>query len=299
MTVNVRDYSRSAAARGWGAGWPSCSGARNNIVTITFARSGVRISVHRRIAELVLLLADATEARGYLAKKGQTGAYNCRAIGGTSVASNHSWGLACDWNWQDNPYTTTGRRSMPDWMPALWSRYGFGWGGWYTGAKKDFMHLEFMGTPADADALTALARAQLGSASRPPIAPAVPQPREDDPMAIIPIRTDAQGRFHETAMVEAGGGSDYGAHAAITCGSTWGRSVVTITALNHLHTPLYGWANVQIDDNGFYAQGLPDGTRIVTIEGVVEHVSDQLDEAGNIIQPATRLAVGVHTKAAA
>lgn len=174
MTVNIRDYSRDGAARGWGAGWPSCTGAAGNLVTITADRSGARLSVHRRIAVLVDLLVDWTEGQGYLGKPAQCGAYNCRPIGGTRTPSNHSWGLAVDWNWQDNPFTTTGKRTMPDWMPRRWNRYGFAWGGDYTGAKKDFMHLEFMGTPADADEMTALARAELGGA---------PTPAGDDGMA--------------------------------------------------------------------------------------------------------------------
>lgn len=159
--LNLSDYSRTAAQRGWGAGWPSCGGARNNLATITFARSGVRVTVHKRIARLVKILADTTEARGYLAKPGQTGAYNCRAIGGTNSPSNHSWGLAIDWNWQDNPFTTDpSKNHMPGWMPNLWARYGFAWGGWYSG-KRDYMHLEGMFTPEQADQLTALAIAEL------------------------------------------------------------------------------------------------------------------------------------------
>jgi len=161
MAVLLGDYSKTAAQKGWGAGWPSCSGATNNLATVTFARSQARVTVHKRIARLVQLLADETERRGYLAKPGQTGAYNCRAISGTSSPSNHSWGLAVDWNWQDNPYTTNYTLNhIPGWMPPLWNRYGFAWGGTYTG-KKDFMHWEFMGWPADADSLTALAITEL------------------------------------------------------------------------------------------------------------------------------------------
>lgn len=159
--VNVRDYSRTPAQRGWGAGWPSCAGAAGNLVTVTADRSGARFNVHRRIAVLVDALIDWTEAQGYLGKPGQCGAYNCRPIAGTDTSSLHAWALALDWNWIDNPYTSTGRHTMPDWMPQRWARYGFGWGGWYSGARKDFMHLEFMGGPADADELTALALAEL------------------------------------------------------------------------------------------------------------------------------------------
>jgi D-alanyl-D-alanine carboxypeptidase len=166
--VNINDYSRNAAQKGWGAGWPSCSGARGTLATVSADRSGVRLTVHSRIARLVDLLIDATENRGYLGKPGQCGAYNCRPIGGTRTASNHSWGLAVDWNWQDNPYTSSGRNSIPGWMPPLWNRYGFAWGGNYRGSKKDYMHFEFMGSPGEADQMTGLAARELGGGAGPP-----------------------------------------------------------------------------------------------------------------------------------
>lgn len=159
MAIDLRDYSRTAAQRGWGAGWPSCGGAKTaGTAVVTAERSGTRMSVHKRLARLVDLLIDETERRGYLLKPGQCGGYNCRAIAGTGSPSNHSWGLAVDVNWQDNPYTTDlSRNTIPDWMVELWNRCGFAWGGHYAGARKDFMHFEFMGSPADADEMTALA----------------------------------------------------------------------------------------------------------------------------------------------
>lgn len=170
--VNLRDWAHTAAQRGWGAGWPSCSGAAGNLVVVTFARSGVRVSVHKRIARLVQILADETERRGYLAKLGQTGAYNCRPISGTKTPSNHSWGLAIDWNWQTNPYTTSMVHTNPQWMYDLWARYGWANGGMYS-PKHDWMHLEQMGAPAQVDALTALAIAEILGQPRPPV-PVIP-----------------------------------------------------------------------------------------------------------------------------
>lgn len=163
MAINLSDYSRTAAQRGWGAGWPSCSGVSAiGTAVVTADRSGTRMSVHKRIARLVDLLIDATEKRhGWLLKPGQCGGYNCRAISGTNSPSNHSWALAVDLNWNDNTYNSTGRHTMPTAVARMWNRYGFAWGGDYSGAKKDWMHLEFMGTPADADAMTALALVEL------------------------------------------------------------------------------------------------------------------------------------------
>lgn len=168
MAINLRDYSRTAAQRGWGAGWPSCSAVKGQLATVVADRSGTRVTVHQRIARLADLLLDWTEhpdGGNYLLKPGQCGGYNCRAVGGTTQPSNHSWALALDINWSDNPYTESGRRTIPDRVARTWNRYGWAWGGDYTGPRKDWMHLEFMGTPADADAMTALATRELTGAT--------------------------------------------------------------------------------------------------------------------------------------
>jgi hypothetical protein len=173
MAINLRDYSRTAAQRGWGAGWPSCGGAKAaGTAVVTADRSGTRFSVHKRIARLVDLIVDECERRDYRLKSGQTGGYNCRPIGGTSSPSNHSWGLAIDVNWLTNPMRKPLTTDIPGWVVALFNRYGFAWGGHYSGTP-DAMHFEFMGTPEQADEMTALALRELPAT---PI-PAVP---EDD-----------------------------------------------------------------------------------------------------------------------
>lgn len=153
--VNLQDY-RSASQKGWGSGWPQCGGAAGSIVTVTAAVSNARFNVHRRISVLFDHLIDRMETRGYLCKPPQCGAYNCRAIGGTQTASNHSWGLAADVNWTDNPYTSGTEHTMPLWVPReIFNPYGFAWGGDYSGSKRDYMHLEFLGSPTQADEQTA------------------------------------------------------------------------------------------------------------------------------------------------
>ena len=131
------------------------------------AKSTAKVSVHTRIARLAQLLVDATEARGYMLRPGECWGFACRPIAGTRVPSNHSWGLAVDINSPANPYTHPRVTDMPPWMPLLWNRYGFAWGGNYDNdgrtGKADSMHYEFMGTPADADAMTALALAELAT----------------------------------------------------------------------------------------------------------------------------------------
>jgi hypothetical protein len=169
MRYALRDYSVTAARKGWGPGWPA--DRWSDMARVQAARSGVAVNVHRRIARLVKLLLDETERRGYLCVGGQTGAYNNRPISGTRTASNHSWGLAIDVNWTINFASYDGRNhgTVPAWMPDLWARYGFAWGGHYTGSFKDPMHFEFMGSPEDADDMTALALDQLrNTAATPP-----------------------------------------------------------------------------------------------------------------------------------
>jgi hypothetical protein len=163
--LDLRDYSRLPSAKGWGA---ACSAAR---ATVRLTEASV--TVDARIAELVGLVMRACEARGYHFRKADTGAYNCRKIAGTNTWSNHAWALAVDVNWRSNPYTTIANDTdIPDWMHNLWNRYGFAWGGDYTGGKRDFMHFEFMGTPQQAQLGLALARAELGSGT--PVTPPAP-----------------------------------------------------------------------------------------------------------------------------
>lgn len=150
--LSLRDYSRTPEQRGWG---PPC---RVTLVRVQLTEAAV--SVDARLAELSGLVMRANERQGYLYRRADTGAYNCRLIAGTDEWSWHARAIAIDANWQTNPYTSPLRTDRPQWERDRWNRYGFA-GGWdYTGAK-DAMHTEFMGTPAQAAALTAVARREL------------------------------------------------------------------------------------------------------------------------------------------
>lgn len=148
----------TAQSRGWGPGWPNCQS--RNIVTVT-RRDGLKLPVHKEIAELIARLCDETETRGYDLRPGWCWGFACRSIRGSSSPSNHSWGLAVDLNAPKNPMSSRLITDMPSWMPKLWESYGFRWGGRYRG-RKDAMHYEFIGTPADARMFTAKARQELG-----------------------------------------------------------------------------------------------------------------------------------------
>lgn len=155
FNVDIGDYRRTAAQRGWGSGWPKCGGASGNLAVVVAQRTGARFSVHRRVARLwAWWVQRAEDVHGYRFKPDSCGAYNCRPIGGTKSPSNHSWGLAADVNWGDNPFTSPLRTDIPQGMVDDANFIGWAWGGHYTG-KKDAMHFEFMGSPAQADQITA------------------------------------------------------------------------------------------------------------------------------------------------
>jgi peptidoglycan hydrolase-like protein with peptidoglycan-binding domain len=157
--ISLTDYSKLPSGKGWGA---PCTGNRTTI-TLT---NGVRLTVRTEIAELTRLIMNANIRQGYSYRQVDTGAYNCRKIAGTTTWSNHAWGLAIDENWQTNPFTSTLRTDRPAWEQQRWQRYGFALGINYTG-KKDAMHNEFMGTPAQAAQALALAQKEIGNGVAP------------------------------------------------------------------------------------------------------------------------------------
>lgn len=151
----------SPQARLWGSGWPDAQPAKMQDITWSNGVSPAG-GVRREIAELVTLLGNETIRRGYKPHAGWCWGYSNRPIAGTTVASNHSWGLAVDINAPTNPRTANLVTDMPSWMPDLWNKYGFRWGGDYPSPiLKDAMHYEFMGDPSQAAVATFEARRDL------------------------------------------------------------------------------------------------------------------------------------------
>lgn len=165
------------STRGWGPGWPH--GQTSKMVTVTLS-NGTHFpqGMRAEIAHLFTLLCEETIRRGYMIHPGQCWGYENRPITGTTdQPSLHSWGLAGDINAPENPYHSSLITDMPFWMPTLWAAYGWRWGGTYPG-NKDAMHYEFMGTPAEAAAMTA--KAALAFAKPKPTKPPINPITEDD-----------------------------------------------------------------------------------------------------------------------
>lgn len=148
------------ADKGWGAGWPVDRTA--DMVQLIVAGSSFPAGVNARIAELMSIMLEVSIDEGWLVlKPGWSWGYANRPIktadgGFTTVPSNHSWGLALDINAPENPFGGTAHK-IPEAMARLWESYGFGWGGRYSGTR-DWMHFEYLGTPAQAEKHTEKAR---------------------------------------------------------------------------------------------------------------------------------------------
>lgn len=145
-----------AAARGWG-GPPT---GRDRIVTVRTS-GGALLPVNKRVAVLVkMLVRDLEAARGKPFRAGWCWGYAPRLVrGSSSVWSNHAWGLAIDLDAPQNGMGDPGLGTMPKDAGAIARRYGFRWGGSVAVGgsyitRPDPMHFEFMGTPAQALALT-------------------------------------------------------------------------------------------------------------------------------------------------
>lgn len=259
--------------------------------------------VHRRVAPLVVHLLDwLVDHRGRpLDKVGNWGGA-VRPIRGREAAayagqvkawSNHAGLIAVDIEAPRNGMGQTGRGDFPPGWLEECHRCGFVWGagaphGDYSG-RPDRMHIEFVGTPEQADVHVARLR---GATPVPTPAPAVPDPREDDPAMHIPIAVDAHGEFAEAVCLDAGN-SRYVAHASLLCGSTWGSTSMRITALDHQAHVIDSWTK-QLGNNQFDSVEIPPSTKILTIEGDVEVPVPAADGSG---PRATRPAATVLLKA--
>jgi peptidoglycan hydrolase-like protein with peptidoglycan-binding domain len=132
---------------------PACSGP---LSVVEFVQ-GVRVKVHSGTESAVRALGRVLQAHGYVVRKGDTGAFNCRPITGGSGYSLHAYGIAIDVNWNTNPFRKDNKlvTDMPAAMVkailAIRTANGkqvWGWGGNYRSVK-DAMHYEIVCRPSD------------------------------------------------------------------------------------------------------------------------------------------------------
>lgn len=163
--------SSSPSSRGWGS--PGKAYEKN---MIKISGRGITLYVHHEMAYIfTVLLADIDNhlrTRGSsLARRVDDWAYALRKIAGSNTWSNHCWGLAVDFNAENNPM---GSRLITEFDPAfirnlLKTKYRslFRWGGDYS-KRKDAMHFEWMGTIPEARALTDRLRVEVTTPTKHP-----------------------------------------------------------------------------------------------------------------------------------
>jgi hypothetical protein len=157
-----------ARERGWGPGYPVDRSA--DMVRLQMEGTEFPAGVHALIAELASIMLEVSIGEGWLRlHPGWCWGYSNRPIklpsgGFSTTPSNHSWGLALDINAPENPFGGTSH-AIPEVMGNFWERYGFRWGGHYSGTR-DWMHLEYLGTPAQAATHTQKARDLVLSADQ-------------------------------------------------------------------------------------------------------------------------------------
>lgn len=109
---------------------------------LAFTSSKVtRITVHKLLAPLLSETLRAIHDAGKWSKLvSYGGGYNFRPIRGASDVSLHAWGIAWDFDPQNNRLGTKG--NMDKTVVEIFERHGFFWGGKFR-SRKDPMHFQF------------------------------------------------------------------------------------------------------------------------------------------------------------
>ena len=101
-----------------------------------------RIRCHKLLVPLYQAVFAEIVAQGLKpALKTYGGAYQYRAKRNGAKPSTHSWGIAIDFNVSSNPMGRPG--DMDPRLVALMERFGFVWGGRWSGRSKDPMHFQY------------------------------------------------------------------------------------------------------------------------------------------------------------
>ena len=114
-------------------------------------RTTMTLRVHSKLTEEYKAIFEDLVSAGFRIKKSATGAYNWRNISGSSKKSTHSYGVAIDVNWNDNPQNKSYYESnkgvnpytVTDKVISIFRQHGFNWGG-YFGSNYDPMHFSYL-----------------------------------------------------------------------------------------------------------------------------------------------------------
>ena len=152
----MADYSDKAKFGNyapWTFGWNKRDPLNNSSLLVPFGHSGAYFGLmHKDVVGLFNALLDELVPLipGGIAQNVDDGCYNPNSVTESGTRSFHTYAIAIDINWQDNPMyqnIKTGDGVVPDKAAAIARKYGCEWGGsWIT--PKDRMHIECHLPPA-------------------------------------------------------------------------------------------------------------------------------------------------------
>ncbi|GAB3598602.1 hypothetical protein GCM10027586_00640 [Kineococcus gypseus] len=149
--------------------------------TVRVPCAGIPLNLHPDVAPLFAELIRRVEALKGPGWMVSAGGYNFRPVRGyeeryrqtksAELLSEHSWALAADFRAGSNPQRANGPSDMPADIVATCRAISphLVWGGTWSGSRRDPMHFEYVGTPAQA-------RADVARLTHPP------EHQEDDDM---------------------------------------------------------------------------------------------------------------------
>lgn len=153
--------TNTATTRGWGKpGTQKLKNATGGGISIPVAAlvAPIFADLFNQLELVGIDLAGYADDWGYCFRPVRGYEHQYELTKSETYLSNHSWGLAVDLNSSRNPMTTdprARREFKANIIDPILMRYRgrLIWGGEYSGARKDYMHFEFTGTPKDAAAI--------------------------------------------------------------------------------------------------------------------------------------------------
>jgi uncharacterized protein YgiM (DUF1202 family) len=183
--MGYNQYSQSRLFDTYGQ---TASAVEKNLVTITlgFGANKIKVRMHKKVAAAMEaasgdyeIKVNVKKAKAYKLKPAYCGTYCWRKIkhADGSVGSSmsmHSWGIAIDLNaWSPNGQGRGAKSDIPKALVESMNKYGFYWGGDWSGSSYDPMHFEY--APAS---FKAVAKPGIKDEAAPkPSAPAKPAPK--------------------------------------------------------------------------------------------------------------------------
>jgi hypothetical protein len=145
--ATLSQYSQAQLKKIFGDPGSASSHPDLHLTTVSFL--GHNASVSPLVAPCLKAVSDQLTAEHTTYKIRLFGCYRFDSNNGTTnigLSSYHTYGAACDINWDTNPIVLSGtaKHDMPQaWIKAFHD-HGFTWGGTWN-SKKDYMHFEFHG----------------------------------------------------------------------------------------------------------------------------------------------------------